>query len=485
MSFLTQPDAFLYAKENIPHPLLRPCTNHWYMSPDCLIVQKHHQDHKISLIGTIFDWRSPGDRPSDIARHLAGCSSTDELTRELLHLGGVYLVLSESPRGTFLFPDSGALRPCFYYHHQGFTYLASCAQLLAESLPESIRPKREKTDFYQTVFKKKRLFLGGRTHFRGVRMLLPNHYLDLQSGRQRRYFPFSPIQRYQPKEALDRIIPILRGQWAAAAERYDLVLPLTAGWDSRVLLATGKAQLSHIDTTYTMRHPFMGERHEDVRIPPQLAQTADLPHQFFSNDGEADPAIQARLQKLVDFPNPRNAAIHTNVYNPELAGKLIVSGIASETAKRYYGEESNTTPERLAILAGYGEHPYAVETMDEWLQGAAPVTENGYDLIDFFHWEYNVGSSVARETTEINLSAAGVFPPFNHKQLISTLLGVDPRYRDMYDHRIYRLLINRLWPELMRFPVNPNPKSNIIRLMKRMGIYTAYSDLKRRILKKG
>jgi hypothetical protein len=107
----------------------------------------------------------------------------------------------------------------------------------------------------------------------------------------------------------------------------------------------------------------------------------------------------------------------------------------------------------------------------------------GYDILDFFHWEFNVGSSVAREVSQINLSRARVFPPFNQKQLINTLLQVPPQYRDMYDHRVYREIIKASWPELLRHRVNPNRKTDIIRLMKRLGIYTTYTNLKRRLLK--
>lgn len=229
MSFLTPPDAFLYTKDLHERSGLSLSADHWYMTPDCPLVQKKDRDHRISLLGALFDWRSPRDGVGDIARKLAACGSLEALLKELQHIGGVYLVLSESARGRYLIPDSGALRPCFYYRHDGFTYLASSAQLLAESLPAAARPKREKTDFYRTAFKRKRLFIGGRTPFRGVRILLPNHYLDLQTGRQYRYFPISGIQKYTPQDALDRIIPILRGQWAAAGERHQLVLPLTAG----------------------------------------------------------------------------------------------------------------------------------------------------------------------------------------------------------------------------------------------------------------
>ena len=178
---------------------------------------------------------------------------------------------------------------------------------------------------------------------------------------------------------LPELIEVLRGQINAAAHRYTLALPLTAGWDSRVLLAVSRDVLDQFSGTYTMRHPYMSDRHEDVRIPPKLAQTASMPHQFYINSEEADPKDEQLLEAQVDAPNPRNPAMHTNVYNPHLADQLIISGIASETAKRYYGEETNLQPERLAILTGYGDHPFVVESLTEWLQNAQSISDLGYD----------------------------------------------------------------------------------------------------------
>lgn len=441
-------------------------------------------DRSLLIYGLILNPRNPAQTTEDIAKSLLLCDSLDAFLRATLSLGGTYLLCWQSPVGSFVVPDSGALRPCFYYHSEGQTYLGSSAKGLFEQLPPGQQPPLEDTDFFQTAFAKKGLFVMGHTPWRGLRQLLPNHYLDLETGTTHRYFPVEKLQPRSPSSVLTEVIDLLRGQIEAATNRYTLALPLTAGWDSRVLLAVSRSKLGHYSGTYTMRHPFMTDRHEDVRIPPKLAATAGMTHQFYTNTGETHPQDEQLLENEVDSPNPRNPAMHTNVYNAHLADQLIISGITSETAKRYYGEERILQPERLAILTGYGEHPFVVESLNEWLENARPVAELGYDILDFFHWEFNVGSSVAREVTEINLSRSKVFPPFNHKQLIDLLLRVPPNHRDMYDHQVYRKIIRTCWPELLRHRVNPNPKTDVIRFMKRLGIYSAYSNLKRRLLKK-
>jgi len=440
-------------------------------------------DRTLHIYGLILDPRHPAHNTADIARSLLVCQSLQAILRSTFSLGGTYLLVWETSEGSYIIPDSGALRPCFFYHYNGHTYLGSSAKGLFQTIPEHAKPSLEDTDFFQTAFAKNGLFVMGRTPWSGLRQLLPNHYLDVETGTSHRYFPIEAYRAREPKSVLPELMACLRGQIEAAAHRYTLALPLTAGWDSRVLLAVSKSVLDRYSGTYTMRHQYMNDRHEDVRIPPRLARTARIPHRFFENTGEASLTDIQLLDAEVDTPNPRNPAMHTNVYNPHLSDQLIVSGIASETAKRYYGEEPNKQPERLAILTGYGDHPFLVESLTDWLHDAQIVSDLGYDVLDFFHWEFNVGSSVAREVTEINLSKTQVFPPFNHKRLIDSLLRIPPQFRDMYDHRVYRDIIRASWPELLAHRVNPNPKTDVIRLMKRLGIYTGYTNLKRRFFK--
>lgn len=438
----------------------------------------------IDCIGYCTHPAQPQKSTSDILRDLAQHSSLDSFLLSTMMLGGTFFLIYRCTSGTFLIPDSGALMPCFFYHHQGITYLGSSAKQLYQALPKTAKPAPVETDFFDTAYAKKGLYLMGHTQWKGLYQLLPNHYLDLHTGKTHRYFPSAPLQKATPDEVIPDLINLLTGQWRAISCQQKPVLPLTAGWDSRVLLATAQPIINQLPFTYTMWHANWSEKHEDILIPPRLAHIAGVRHQFFFNNREASPADLQKLQNHLDAHNPRNPAMHTQVYNPHLSGLCIVSGVSSETAKRYYGEEKNITPQRLSILAGYGNHPHAIYIMDQWLGTTQSIQELGYDVLDFFHWEFNVGSSVAREVFQINLSQATVFPPFNHKLLIDTLLRVPPRYRDMYDHDVYRKLIAQCWPPLLSLPVNPNPKTRVIRTMKRMGIYSTYSNLKRKLLKK-
>ena len=54
-----------------------------------------------------------------------------------------------------------------------------------------------------------------------------------------------------------------------ANERYNLSLPLTAGWDSRVLMSATKQIFSDIEF-YTLKYRSQTESSQDIRIPARL-----------------------------------------------------------------------------------------------------------------------------------------------------------------------------------------------------------------------
>ena len=229
-------------------------------------------DHSLHIYGLILDPHHPDRSIGEIAQNLLSSDSLPAFLSTTFSLGGTYLLIWQSPIGTYAIPDSGALRPCFYYHRDGQMYLGSSAKGLYLQLPRNKQPPPEDTDFFKSAFAKNGLYVMGRTPWQGIRQLLPNHYLDLETGVSNRCFPVQQYQIQSTKSVLPELIKILRGQIKAAACHHTLTLPLTAGWDSRVLLAVSRPVLDRYSCTYTMRHPFMSDRHEDVRIPPKLAK---------------------------------------------------------------------------------------------------------------------------------------------------------------------------------------------------------------------
>ena len=56
---------------------------------------------------------------------------------------------------------------------------------------------------------------------------------------------------------------------------------------------------------------------------------------------------------------------------------------------------------------------------------------------------------------EFDIAWRDIFTPFNCRELLVCLLSVDERYRSAPDYTVFKLLIEKMWPELMNEPINP------------------------------
>src|SRR4029077_6543503 len=97
------------------------------------------------------------------------------------------------------------------------------------------------------------------------RCLLPNHSLDLHRWTIRRFWPRKARGRLPLKEAAEKGAKQLRALTLAASRRFPLSLPLTAGRDSRALLAAARDVAKEVHF-FTLEMPDMIHNRTDLRI---------------------------------------------------------------------------------------------------------------------------------------------------------------------------------------------------------------------------
>jgi len=56
--------------------------------------------------------------------------------------------------------------------------------------------------------------------------------------------------------------------------------------------------------------------------------------------------------------------------------------------------------------------------------------------------------------------------PYNCRDVLTTLLGVDERHRRAPDYALFRRLIERLWPEVLQEPINPRSRQSLHQRLK-------------------
>jgi hypothetical protein len=227
---------------------------------------------------------APGE--TEIALPDAARASLDGLVAATYGWAGRWALVS----GRWLIPDPVNMMNLFHTQPAagGGALVSGSLALLAGLRPDLPASRR-------------RLWRGGFAWFpppgsrlAGVDKLLPDQALDLASGAPVR------IRRGRPAAlagaGLETLADSLLGGIARvlthlAGER-RLILPLTAGLDSRLLLAAALAGGVPVET---LTLPYPGIRRADLELPPQLARHAGVRHRLVG-DAPADP----RRRRLFD-----------------------------------------------------------------------------------------------------------------------------------------------------------------------------------------
>lgn len=298
---------------------------------------------------------------------------------------------------------------------------------------------------------------GESTLYKEVRHLLPNHYLDLSSGKTRRYSPDRGPSTLPLAVVVQRCSFLLRGLLASAANRFNLVVTLTAGWDSRLVLAASK-DIRHRLSYMTLRKAGEPDDDPDITVASKIASKLQLRHQVVSAHETVDgnfrnfftkhsmPAHDVWLldaQGLLDF------------YKLD---KVVVTGSASETARCFYKRlprylKWKMTGDYLASLTSM-KHPFAVAQFNSWLVGVP--RKKIVDSLDLFYWEQRAGNWLAMCQAEFDTAWSENFTPFNCRLLLESMLSAQQIYRQPPNHILYAKLISTLWPEVLGEPINPH-----------------------------
>jgi hypothetical protein len=436
-------------------------SSHLHYHPELPVSQLRSKDAALTLVGYCIDPDSPELFDAAVLGDLFQfLSNKEDFVRHAQRLAGRWVLFAETPTYSIALHDACGLRRLFYSD-------TSCAERFCASEASTAAKvlMLEKDRAAVEGFEKTRFaqedpeywWPGDATQFKGVRALLPNHYLDLTRREVVRYCPGDPIGELSLRDSAERSAHYLTGLIRGVASRFELALPLTAGWDSRAILAACKAASVH-PHCYTLRLRAMTERSQDIAVPRRLLAKMRWTHHVIdcaqqpTNDfvslykSNADPAHDEACQLAFalwrDYPRKR----------------VTLSGHCSEIARTayYLPPEADLSPADLVNLTGMDSTPFVLDQFDRWLAGAKEARRStGASLQDLFYWEQRVGRWAANGQSQWDMVHER-FTPFNCRPLLFTLLAVPAKYRSYPDYRLYRRLIEKLSSSVLSEPVNPD-----------------------------
>jgi hypothetical protein len=413
---------------------------------------------RFTLIGYMLDPDAPAADDRDILERVArSARSAEQLLRATDRLGGRWLLVADLGDRVIAVPDCVGLRQLHFGNGQGGLWCASRADTVAAiTAAEPDAAAREWARSFQQGRSWGGAFLpGDLSPWSGVRRLLPNHVLDLRTGAVSRVWP-----RSQPApQALDTVVTetaaLFRGQLDAARRRWPLALLVTAGSDSRLLLAACR---DFIDDVVCVTIDVQGFDPDDVATPGVLAEKLGFRHEVVVAEPAPTSEFWARYEAHSPAALPQYAA-NAEALAAVVHDRVAVTGHAAGVPKRIYrGSRFSTqlSGSRLALELGFGESRFAQDAMQTWLTDVG--TGAGYDVRDLLYWEQRAGTWVPSWLLEYDLVWRDCLVPFACRQLLTTMLAAPVGERSKPEYTLWRRVAEECWPEVLDRPFGGNPR---------------------------
>lgn len=353
-------------------------------------------------------------------------------------------------------PDAAALLRCFYIpamDNASRVWASSSLALLAAVAPDAVGTESSFEFHHQQSIEWYPL---PQSRFEGVRQLLPTQNLSIET-RQSRFNGYGGVIEPQP---YDEVLRAFQARLVAFFERVrdrwsPLHLPLTAGLDSRVLLAAAGTAGCPVKC-FTQEHQKM-HRH-DRTIPKRVARKAGVSYRLIT-PGPPDPS----RQRLYDAFTHRTYAtiVRETFVNQQYEGieaGLLLRGNCFEVGRRGYGQRFLRKPhltrlEQITYFFKMEAGTPLEAALKSWLKWIDDHPVPGLEWHDRFHIEQRLAGWYAAIEQALDLLPVDHVPPVNCLATYRLMLSLDPEVRQRGDHQ--RDMIRRLMPSLLKVPINP------------------------------
>ena len=380
----------------------------------------------------------------------AATSATDlmrALDEELHRLGGRWAALVVQPRPLAL-PDGYGSLPVLYA--PALETVTSSPFLLARS--EALPADSELVDVMR-VYETGLTFGLGTTPLAGVELLAPNHGLDLRTWTAARVWPREPLEPIGLAEAVERVAASFEATIAAAVRLGNAHDGLTAGGDTRMIVACARAHVDRIDF-FTVPFPDLTGR-TDARWAPRIARQFGLSHRVLPWQPPGSDEVKRFMYRTGCLVGERRGRLAGPTYallgadGPYVSG---VNGCIARGADWKRGDRADTVipardlPRRLYLP----EHPELVRRAETWHASRPAMHKlDMLTLLQIEGFDTAWGGQIAGAYVD---AATVTLYPYGNRDVIEAFLRVP--WADRWDDRVRRGVIASRWPELLELPFN-------------------------------
>ncbi|MDA1266720.1 MAG: hypothetical protein O2816_16700 [Planctomycetota bacterium] len=371
---------------------------------------------------------------ADFLTELGGAAQSHEaLLTALERLAGVYVLVHVAGGEANVYTDPGGM--------MGVVFEPGIAASSPALLPRISRD--ESLDAVYTFGGTDDWYPGSLTPFRGVRALLANHVLDVDTGAMTRFWPTEAPRGRSQDDALDRAAALLRGHMQSLVYRRPCLVSLTGGRDSRLSLATLRDCHDQV-AFFTIATP--GVKACDQEIPAELAERFELRH-LFVDDAECGPWLTGAYDEITGGQaiGARREILGACA---QLAGAEIVhvSGNLGAILKSFFWHSKDPREVRVdSLMKEFTQKPGLIRNgVEEWLR-SVPGHFPAPFIYDLMYLEQRGGRWMGPGEAAASLFYAP-YTPFCSRELFMVLESMPPAA--LFGGTSLEELSRRLWPEV-------------------------------------
>lgn len=453
-----------------------------YVHPDLEVNRVTDSTKSIVVIGDFYDWEEPEKGNTDILKDIFSSTySIQGVISQIKRYAGSYTLLYEDDKATVILPDARAVREVYYCTKGNQIVCGSQPNLIAKFSNPRIESTTDPDllEFHRNHLWDSR-WVGDETYYEGVKHLLPNHYLDINRREVRRYWPNEPIKRVELEEAVSTSCKFLQGVMKAIVHRHSVMMAVTAGTDTRTLLAASKGIQNKI--YYFVNNWGLAHDAPDISVPRKIFENIGVPFHVHDVPKDVDDEFRQIFLSNIFLASEHYLPSIYNVFFKNHNEKICILGMG-EIGRNFYGKEPrNLNGYRMAYKFGYKESRYVMRQCQEVLAEILPEARMfGINALVLLYWEQRLGNWGAIRNSESYIAIDKV-DPFNSYLLNEIFLGVDEKYKNYVETPcvFFRDMIRSMWPELLEWPINPpyTVRDNAAWFLKKVGIFEPLKEIK-------
>lgn len=398
-----------------------------------------------SIVGVFLGWPIEGSEllQTDISCRLNYLEVAERIEHWLYSLAGRWLAIISVPGLQAVYLDALALQSTVY-HCTSKTIASTGGLINAKLMPVYTDKELINDDLW---------YPAGTTAHLGVRRLLANHRLNLQSFTTERHWPVSAERtdlNWQQK--LTEVARLMRQQFTAVSLVKPAYVGLTAGMDSRAMMACCRGQLEHIQ--FWTREDRSAASFQDIKTAAELASRFKLSHRQISNTKEFDLSAEEIQQFFVSTGWVIGGSpLKSSKLVDSIGDVFAFSGLGGAIGKAYYVDKLKPpTAISAESLLSLSELPHKTEflsAMKDYVKGLPelPVPQ----ILALFYLENRVGAYSA--VNRYGFQSGIVFlSPFSHRRIIEIMMSIPVESQKL--GAFHQKLVETCWPELLQVPIN-------------------------------